>query len=593
MSGDGFWKRALSGLPVALADGLRTAELDDPTVLTSYPRMDWEEAVSGLRALSCTMLGGIFPAPSGVASSSHSSMSASDLRAGIALCSSSWSAASAASGAGYVGGDPRTDQALFVQDTGGDPKTDHFVPETGGDPKTDHFVPETGGDPRTDQASLNDENLLCREMAATCPPYRPGRLATATANSSASASAVLATVDDELSDGLPCMSPVRRDELPSSVSLKREANPQGSSLLDRILQKKYSIGILRDFHTGESSESLWQSQLDQVQIVPPTLIPSELSAHQMAARSDGSLALSRVDGHPISALSLQDKVLLRKYSILVSADMSITAAETSLVQSERDEGTIRSEGSQKAEDIPRMEQTVITGFDSISRDPIDPSGQVLSSSSKDSELPNAVEADPKRRRKIGKAGIKKEPKEDSESKSDLNIAKFHIPSWCQNTPLDARDFSVVRKCGVTDMVLLYITLVSDRAIPAGFLTEFLTLEQSLNVSSKRAINIAASLSDAEAERLLVLNKKQRDTQILNSSSASDLLVLAAELKPRKFRSKWQRTVYEGSTARKDMENAERSRWVASLGDLLRHTDTPMGRLLRENPIESAVAGIGT
>ena len=80
----------------------------------------------------------------------------------------------------------------------------------------------------------------------------------------------------------------------------------------------------------------------------------------------------------------------------------------------------------------------------------------------------------------------------------------------------------------------------------------------------------------------MIDKKQRDTQILNSSAASDQLVLAAELKPRKFRSKWQRIVYEGPTARKDLEDAERARWVASLGDLLRHTDTPMGRLLQEN-----------
>ena len=124
-----------------------------------------------------------------------------------------------------------------------------------------------------------------------------------------------------------------------------------------FLQRRYSIGILRDFHSGESSERLRQSQLDQVQIVPATLIPSELSAHQMAARSDGSLAQTRVDGHPISALSLQDKVLLRKYSILVSTDTLTTAAETSLVQSEHEECKIRSEGSQRAEDIPRVDQT--------------------------------------------------------------------------------------------------------------------------------------------------------------------------------------------------------------------------------------------
>ena len=81
-------------------------------------------------------------------------------------------------------------------------------------------------------------------------------------------------------------------------------------------------------------------------------------------------------------------------------------------------------------------------------------------------------------------------------------------------------------------------------------------------------------------------------QILNSSAASDQLVLAAELKPRKFRSKCQRIVYEGPTARKDLESAERSRWVASLGDLLRHTDTPMGRLMRENPSNLQLLGSG-
>ena len=108
----------------------------------------------------------------------------------------------------------------------------------------------------------------------------------------------------------------------------------------------------------------------------------------MAARSDGSLALSRVDGHPISALSLQDKVLLRKYSIPVSTDMSITAAETSLVQSER---TIRSEGPQRAEDRLKVDQTDPTVFDSNARGSADPLVPIPSSVSKDSELPNTGE----------------------------------------------------------------------------------------------------------------------------------------------------------------------------------------------------------
>ena len=301
VSGDGFWKRALSGLPVALADGLRTAELDDPTVLCSYPRMDWEEAVSGLHALSCTTADGMVPAPSGAASSGQPTTSS--LRSGSTSLAGTSSASAGTSKASL-------ERDSCVGSTKGtDPKTGLSVDVGGGDPRTDHFVP-TGGDVKTDHLHFREQMVGVvgeTEMAATCPPYRPGRLASATAfsNSSAVASAVHATVD-ELSDGFPC-SPVCRDELPSSAG---EANPDGSSLLDRILQRRHSIGILRDFHSGESSESLRQSQLDQVQIVPATLIPSELSSHQMAARSDGSLARSGVDGHPISALSLQDKVLL-------------------------------------------------------------------------------------------------------------------------------------------------------------------------------------------------------------------------------------------------------------------------------------------
>ena len=112
----------------------------------------------------------------------------------------------------------------------------------------------------------------------------------------------------------------------------------------------------------------------------------------------------------------------------------------------------------------------------------------------------------------------------------------------------------------------------------------------MKLSSKRSMNLAVGLSDAEAERLLMLNKKQRDTQILNSSAASDQLVLVAELKPRRFRSKWQRLSTKDQQL--DSETAEGSRWVAFLADLLRHTDTPMGRLMRENPSNIQLLGWG-
>ena len=36
---------------------------------------------------------------------------------------------------------------------------------------------------------------------------------------------------------------MRSDKLPCPAGLKLEANPEGSSLLDRILQRRFSIGI--------------------------------------------------------------------------------------------------------------------------------------------------------------------------------------------------------------------------------------------------------------------------------------------------------------------------------------------------------------
>ena len=157
--------------------------------------------------------------------------------------------------------------------------------------------------------------------------------------------------------------------------------------------------------------------------MPTTLIPSELSAHQMAARSDGSLVPPRADGRPVAALSLQDKALLRKYSIPDPSDGLNTTAIARLVHKERDGLTVRSEGSQELKDILKVDQTEPTVFDSVTRSSADPLVPIPSSVSKDSEIPNAGEADPKRRRRIGKVGIKKETREDSEGAADQKNVK--------------------------------------------------------------------------------------------------------------------------------------------------------------------------
>ena len=197
---DVLWERALASLPEPLLRALLDADLGDASTLQNYPRMDGhvlEEMFDwgGAGAV-------------GTASSDAASPGRSTSTYGHGLHARAHNGSD-------VGGDPRTGQASSHK--GDDPKTVHFDREKGGDPKTDHEAlnSDRGGDPKTDHASFDDESLLCREMAATCPPYRPGRLATETAMSSASASpALLATVDGGHPDGLPCESPVRSDGLP-------------------------------------------------------------------------------------------------------------------------------------------------------------------------------------------------------------------------------------------------------------------------------------------------------------------------------------------------------------------------------------------
>ena len=75
-------------------------------------------------------------------------------------------------------------------------------------------------------------------------------------------------------------------------------------------------------------------------------------------------------------------------------------------------------------------------------------------------------------------------------------------------------------------------------------------------------------------------------------SISDQLVIAADMRPKKFRTRWQRIVYDGPTARKDAESAERDRWIQLLANLLRSTDTPIGKLIRENPSNVQLLGGG-
>ena len=67
---------------------------------------------------------------------------------------------------------------------------------------------------------------------------------------------------------------------------------------------------------------------------------------------------------------------------------------------------------------------------------------------------------------------------------------------------------------------------------------------------------------------------------------------AWEMKPRRYKTKFQRSLYAGPTARRDAEEAERTRWIHELSLIVSDTPTPMGALLAEKPGNVSMLGAG-
>ena len=103
---------------------------------------------------------------------------------------------------------------------------------------------------------------------------------------------------------------------------------------------------------------------------------------------------------------------------------------------------------------------------------------------------------------------------------------------------------------------------------------------------------AVAVTDSAASMTLDALRRESEHRASVEVSISDQMVIAADLRPKKFRTRWQRIVYDGPTARKDAESAERDRWIQLLANLLRSTDTPMGKLIRENPSNVQLLGGG-
>ena len=136
------------------------------------------------------------------------------------------------------------------------------------------------------------------------------------------------------------------------------------------------------------------------------------------------------------------------------------------------------------------------------------------------------------------------------------------------SPLGERHIERMHPRKRNSFELLYGTLVADGAVPPGFLKEFMKLEGPARRAAQRAQQKYATKSESMAEIELIRAKKLQDVRAEAERTITDQLVMLADWKPRRFRTKWQKLAYEGPTARKDAEQDLRAKYVRLLAELL-------------------------
>ena len=99
---------------------------------------------------------------------------------------------------------------------------------------------------------------------------------------------------------------------------------------------------------------------------------------------------------------------------------------------------------------------------------------------------------------------------------------------------------------------------------------------------------------SERKPTLAMLKPQSDvtkntSRRKNSFSLMEEFVVAATLAPRRYLHRSSEGHIPESSARKDVTEEERSRWIRVLADILRGTETPVAKLLSEPPASSRLA----
>ena len=141
-------------------------------------------------------------------------------------------------------------------------------------------------------------------------------------------------------------------------------------------------------------------------------------------------------------------------------------------------------------------------------------------------------------------------------------------------------------------VVLYHTLVQDGALPPGYELEFATLANLIGPAAAREQRRMTTFSNVHAAVWLHdREKRKREEDKVVQQTAAHFEWTAGE-RARRYRTRLERSLYDGPTGRRDVEEAERQRWLQVLADLVRHSPTQMGQLLAAQPGIVEVLGAG-
>ena len=297
----------------------------------------------------------------------------------------------------------------------------------------------------------------------------------------------------------------------------------------------------------------------------------------------GSSALA-IEGH--EQLSISDRALLRKYGL--SGQQQETTREP-----EAHHGTIpivrRVDGHPPQADLNLYDRMLLRKY-SVSATASMPSDCSSLYSIPPTSPP--VESTKKRRRFFKKGKLSRDIKREVGQVQEGSPCGFS--SQVAEPPVRAGT-SISHSASSPEpshFTLLHHTLVRDGALPLGYVQEFTSLEAPARRSANRLQASAIAVTDSTASMTLAALRRESEHRASVEKSILDQLVIAADMRLKRFRTKWQRIVYDGPTARKDAESAERDRWIQLLANLLRSTDTPMGKLIRENPSNVQLLGGG-